>query len=77
MENMIPFDNYNVANNGHGEIVAQHAIVALEVKQGPEVAVGTWTLRPEGEHGVAIYGRFGKMGVVYPSGTLRAIDKRA
>lgn len=73
---MIPFNNYNVANNGEGEIVAQHEVVALEVKRGPEVAIGGFTLKPEGKHGIALYGAYGKAGVVYPSGHCKQIDRK-
>ena len=75
MENMIEIGGYNVANNGKGEIVAQHAIIALECKCGPEVAIGDTLLTPEGAYGIRLRQGNGG-GVIWPSGKLSQIDKR-
>lgn len=71
----VPVGNYMVANNGDGTVTAQHNIVALEVRSGPEVACDDILCKPTGRYGIRLkLGQGG--GEVWANGTLRKIDKR-
>ncbi len=83
LDQTIPFDNFNVRNNGDGTLSADHIHVsALDVRNVPELALdGDVVLKPDGEHGVGVWTRsahFGEYrnGVIHATGALKAIDKR-